>query len=57
MDTKFLLSTSKICEHFISVTGYVLGDHEYHVTAFYFEQELFLKVKSNFWSVANVNSL
>ncbi len=57
MDTRFLLPTCKICERMFSKAGYALPIRRKAISSEKFEQQSFLHVNREFWSVSDVESI
>ena len=57
IDRRFLVPTSNICERLFSKRGYHLTDNRMCICPENLEQQIFLNVHSDLWSVHNIESV
>lgn len=56
-DCRYILPTSNLCERLFSKAGYVHSDRRKRILPLHLEQQIFLHVNSDLWSISDLNKL
>lgn len=57
LNTRFLLPTSNICQHFFSIVGYALTNSKKGILWQIVEAQLFLFMNRELWSISDVKKV
>lgn len=55
MDTRFILSTSNLCERLFSLACYTLNDRRRQALPAHIESQLFLHFNQDYWGIRDVH--
>lgn len=57
MDTRFIFTTSNLCERLFSIAGYALNDRRMSVFPVHFEEQMFVFCNFRLWSISDINDM